>query len=360
MVALTRYDTGAPTTFLSVSSIVPVLCSLIAPRYVGGDTQLGFGQRPTAYQVEVPMNAPTDAFISYSSRDAQFVDRMAHSLSERGLRIWRDKGSIRPGDQFPEALASGLAECGTVVMVLSQSSVTSAWVAWELDRVRRLRPGTRIIPVQIDDAACPTELGMTHLVDFRDRASYEATVDHLVWAGVRGTRLVCLALHGTGSLPWPALEAWFNSQKIHVYAADYVNLGAAKAGSLLAQNLRVICVVDPFEDWPESGHPFRTPSDYTEEIFRIRAANRGTPLEIPFLLYSHPDALRKANHGLRPDIVRRLSHYYSIPKHKPDLRHPHEFTSAEFERLASDARAAWMKAQRHLNNCIQRAEAGGA
>jgi TIR domain len=151
------------------------------------------------------MTDGTEVFISYSSKDSEWVARLARSLSERGLPVWRDSGNLRAGDQFPDALGVALDSCDAVVLVVSAHSIKSDWVNWELNRVRSRRPGTRIIPVRIDDTPTPAALAETHSVDFRAGERYEAQVDRLVWAGVRGTPLACLVLHGVGAMPWPAL-----------------------------------------------------------------------------------------------------------------------------------------------------------
>jgi hypothetical protein len=301
------------------------------------------------------MTDMSEVFISYSSRDNEWVNRLARSLLERGLRVWRDSGNIRPGDRFPDALGVGLDSCDAVALVVSAHSVKSEWVSWELSRVRSRRPGTRVIPVRIDDTPIPDELDETHMVDFRDPERYEVQVDRLVWAGVRGTPLVCLVLHGMGAMPWPALDRWMRLAEVPVYAADYVELGQMTVHDLAQKGYRLICVIDPFEDWPQEGIRFRSPAVYVDEMFKIRESTRGTPFEVPFVLYSHPDALAQAKHGLSSDVCVRLSHYYSIHKYAADGRWQQDLTEPEFATLSAGARTAWTMAQRHLSNCIERA-----
>jgi hypothetical protein len=39
-------------------------------------------------------------FISYSHRDAQFVDKLAHQLVEHDIRVWLDRWELRVGDSL--------------------------------------------------------------------------------------------------------------------------------------------------------------------------------------------------------------------------------------------------------------------
>ena len=48
-------------------------------------------------------------FISYSSTDGQFVERLATDLRvKESIDAWLDKWEIQPGDLFPEKLEQAL------------------------------------------------------------------------------------------------------------------------------------------------------------------------------------------------------------------------------------------------------------
>ena len=304
------------------------------------------------------MTDASEVFISYSSRDGEWVDCLGRSLLARGVRVWRDSGNIRPGDQFPDALSQALQHCETVALVVSSHSVASEWVHWEIERVQSQRPNARIIPIRIDETSIFPELSETHSLDFRTPSFFESQVDKLVWSGIRGTPLVCLVLHGTGSMPWPMLQRWMEQAEVPVHVADYVELGESTATMLIQGGYRVICVVDPFEDWPSEGVRLRSPSQYTEAIFAIRESINLTNRAVPFILYSHPGALSQMKHGLSSAASTRLSHYYFIPKRSPDGPTFVVNVDSEFAALALAARAAWTKSQRLLSNSIIRARSG--
>lgn len=71
-------------------------------------------------------------FISYSSKDEEFVSRLAMDLRTReGIDVWFDQWEINPGDTIPEKLEEGLSEAEVLVLVLSPDSVNSRWVEYE-------------------------------------------------------------------------------------------------------------------------------------------------------------------------------------------------------------------------------------
>ncbi|MFP5273818.1 toll/interleukin-1 receptor domain-containing protein [Coleofasciculus sp.] len=66
------------------------------------------------------------AFISHSSIDKPFVERLATDLRTReGIDAWYDAWEILPGDRIPDKLEEGLANAGILVLVLSPDSVNS-------------------------------------------------------------------------------------------------------------------------------------------------------------------------------------------------------------------------------------------
>ena len=71
-------------------------------------------------------------FISYSSTDGQFVERLATDLRvKESIDAWLDKWEIQGGDLFPEKLEQALQETSVLVLILSPSSIESRWVQYE-------------------------------------------------------------------------------------------------------------------------------------------------------------------------------------------------------------------------------------
>jgi len=69
-------------------------------------------------------------FISYSSADRDFAERLAAAFSAQGWSVWWDK-EIPPGMDYAQAIESAVNEAQCVVVLWSQHSVGSRWVHTE-------------------------------------------------------------------------------------------------------------------------------------------------------------------------------------------------------------------------------------
>jgi len=79
------------------------------------------------------MNKRPKIFISYSSKDEDFVQRLADGLKEQGIDVWFAKEKIKVGDSITGKISQGLEECNFFAVVLSKNSVGSDWIKKELD-----------------------------------------------------------------------------------------------------------------------------------------------------------------------------------------------------------------------------------
>ncbi len=73
-----------------------------------------------------------DVFISYSREDRPKVEKIAHALSQRGLRVWWDP-EIKTGAGFRQEIADALGSTRSVIVMWSRYSVASRFVADEAD-----------------------------------------------------------------------------------------------------------------------------------------------------------------------------------------------------------------------------------
>ena len=71
-------------------------------------------------------------FISYSTEDAPFAASLAESLRARDLGVWFDQKEIHVGDSLAKRIGDALRANDFIIVVLSPSSVHSAWVQREL------------------------------------------------------------------------------------------------------------------------------------------------------------------------------------------------------------------------------------
>jgi len=64
-------------------------------------------------------------FLSYSSRDKQFVRWLAVDLRNHGHRVWLDEWEVLVGESIPRRIAHGLDQSDFVAVVLSKHAVES-------------------------------------------------------------------------------------------------------------------------------------------------------------------------------------------------------------------------------------------
>jgi hypothetical protein len=73
------------------------------------------------------------AFISYSRRNKEFVDRVASDLSKAGFSIWRDSENLSVGTpSWEKAIREAIKQAEVVVLIASPDSLTSDYVQGEL------------------------------------------------------------------------------------------------------------------------------------------------------------------------------------------------------------------------------------
>lgn len=89
-------------------------------------------------------------FISYSSKDRAFVDRIVHKLEEMGIYCWQAPEHIPAGSSYAKEIPKAIRECEVFLLFLSERSQGSIWVEKETDSAISERKN--IIPFQIDDA----------------------------------------------------------------------------------------------------------------------------------------------------------------------------------------------------------------
>lgn len=94
-------------------------------------------------------------FITYSTKDQEFADRLYADLQNKGVRCWFAPEDLKIGDRFQDRIEESIRLHDKVMIVLSEASVSSAWVEREVlaarereDREKR----TVLFPIRIDDA----------------------------------------------------------------------------------------------------------------------------------------------------------------------------------------------------------------
>jgi hypothetical protein len=71
-------------------------------------------------------------FLSHTSIDKPFVERLAVDLSRVGVKAWFDKWEIKVGDSLTWKIESGIKESEYLAIILSPEALASEWVKIEL------------------------------------------------------------------------------------------------------------------------------------------------------------------------------------------------------------------------------------
>lgn len=120
-------------------------------------------------------------FISYSSKDRNFIERLAGDLKNKGIHVWYDQWELKVGDSLFEKISTGIKSQDYIVVVLSDASVKSKWVMKELGAgfIRELQEKRVVVlPVVINDCEIPPLLTDKVYADFRK--DYSSGLNKLV------------------------------------------------------------------------------------------------------------------------------------------------------------------------------------
>ena len=132
-------------------------------------------------------------FISYSSKDHPFAERLHADLQNKGVRCWFAPEDLKIGDRFRDRIDESIRLHDKLLIVLSENSVASPWVSDEVESAieRERREGrTVLFPIKIDDAVMESKQAWAatirrtrHIGDFtrwKNHDSYQKAFDRLL------------------------------------------------------------------------------------------------------------------------------------------------------------------------------------
>ncbi len=155
-------------------------------------------------------------FISYSSKDDQFAQRLHADLQQKGVRCWFAPEDLKIGDKFRTRIDESIRVYDKLMVILSENSIRSPWVEDEVEAAlekERQKPGlgirdtrhgqgaaalekertpgnTVLFPIRLDDAAMETDQAWAaslrrtrHIGDFRawkDHDEYQKSFERLL------------------------------------------------------------------------------------------------------------------------------------------------------------------------------------
>jgi TIR domain/Pentapeptide repeats (8 copies) len=76
-------------------------------------------------------------FISYSTKDQQFADRLHADLQNQGVRCWFAPHDIQAGKKIHEQIDAAIRMHEKLLLILSTNSMNSEWVKTEIRKARK-------------------------------------------------------------------------------------------------------------------------------------------------------------------------------------------------------------------------------
>jgi hypothetical protein len=132
-------------------------------------------------------------FISHSSADRQFCERLYNDLQASGVRCWFAPEDLKIGDRFRDEIESAIRLHDKLLLVLTETSVHSSWVREEVESAleREDREHRQVLfPVRLDDAVMSTPQSWAasvrrqrHMGDFtgwKNHDNYRKAFDRLL------------------------------------------------------------------------------------------------------------------------------------------------------------------------------------
>jgi len=98
-------------------------------------------------------------FISYSSKDQAFAERLYADLQSKGVRCWFAPEDLKIGEKFRPRIDEAIRLHDKLLIVLSESSINSAWVETEVESAFEREQQQKkpvLFPVRLDDAVMQT------------------------------------------------------------------------------------------------------------------------------------------------------------------------------------------------------------
>jgi uncharacterized protein YjbI with pentapeptide repeats len=122
-------------------------------------------------------------FISYSSKDQDFAERIHADLQNRGVRCWFAPHDMPIGGKILDEVSEAIRLRDKVVLILSEHSIKSDWVEDEVTKAfeeERKRGQTVLFPIRLDDKVMATneawaeKLRARNIGDFRRWKEHDA------------------------------------------------------------------------------------------------------------------------------------------------------------------------------------------
>lgn len=94
-------------------------------------------------------------FISHSSKDHSFAERLYADLQNKGVRCWFAPEDLKIGDRIRDRIDESIRLRDKLLLILSESSIESEWVEHEVESAleeEKQSKRTILFPIRLDDA----------------------------------------------------------------------------------------------------------------------------------------------------------------------------------------------------------------
>lgn len=142
-------------------------------------------------------------FISHSSADIRFVDRLVADLRAVDVPVWYDKLDLQVGDSFPDRINEGLSSARYFAFVMTPSAMNSRWVHEELDAAlleQTTAGGAFLLLLFVQDCSLPPLLAHRRYAYFPK--DYQAGLQELLATWDLDAE-ACGTVNSTHLFPWP-------------------------------------------------------------------------------------------------------------------------------------------------------------
>lgn len=123
-------------------------------------------------------------FISYSSKNQEFAERLHADLRSKNVRCWFAPEDLKIGDRLRPAFDEAIRIHDKLMVLLSESSVSSEWVEKEVETAfekERREKRTVLFPIRLDHAVMETDEAWAadirrtrHIGDFTDWQNHDS------------------------------------------------------------------------------------------------------------------------------------------------------------------------------------------
>src|SRR5262249_33352844 len=106
------------------------------------------------------LNHATGCFISYSTKDEEFAEKLRQDLERAGFECWLASHDMAIGAKIRSAIDEAMRTRENVVLILSESSIASAWVEKEVETAfenEKLVARALLFPIRLDATVLKTE-----------------------------------------------------------------------------------------------------------------------------------------------------------------------------------------------------------